>query len=236
MKHYYYYIRTIIVKIIFNLIPIRYLYAIIDILSIKEFKKLFISSEMVSNCFKWDKQKIRYNVWDKFLENENLINQKIQYFEFGVFQGESIKYFANKLKNKDNIFIGYDTFCGLPTDWQSAPKGLFSTDGKIPIIDDSRIKFIKGIFQNSFDSSIINKDIKTIIHFDADMYSSTLYLLFKLHEKLDQYYFIFDEFEGEELRALKDYMSVYNVDVKISFFSKFNGLITVATGKIIIKR
>lgn len=125
MKNYYYYIRTIIVKIIFNLIPIRYLYSIIDILSIKEFKKLFINSEMVSSCLKWDKQKVRYNVWDKFLENENLINQKIQYFEFGVFQGESIKYFANKLKNKDNIFVGYDTFFGLPTEWQSAPKGLF---------------------------------------------------------------------------------------------------------------
>ena len=99
MKNYYYYIRTIIVKIIFNLIPQRYLYSIIDILSIKEFKKLIINSEMVSSCLKWDKQKVRYNVWDKFLENENLINQKIQYFEFGVFQGESIKYFAKKLKN-----------------------------------------------------------------------------------------------------------------------------------------
>lgn len=41
MKNYHY-IRTIIVKIILNLIPMRYLYSIIDILSIKEFKKLFL--------------------------------------------------------------------------------------------------------------------------------------------------------------------------------------------------
>ena len=30
--------------------------------------------------------------------------------------------------------------------------------------------------------------------------------------------------------ALKDYMKVYDVDVKINYYSKFNGLITVATG------
>ena len=232
MKNYYYYLRTRLIKFIFYLIPIKYFYSIIDILSIKESKNLFIDSKQLSNNFKWDKQKIRYDVWDKFISSEGLINQKIQFLEFGVYQGESIKYFAKKLLNEDNIFLGYDTFFGLPTNWQSAQKGLFSTDGEVPKTDDKRIKFIKGIFQKSFDISAINKNIKTIVHFDADMYSSTLFLLFKLHEKLDEYYFIFDEFEGEELRALKDYMKVYDVDVKINFFSKFNGLITVATGKI----
>ena len=68
---------------------------------------------------------------------------------------------------------------------------------------------------------------------EINLYISSLNsLLFKLHEKLDEYYFIFDELEGEELRVLKDFMKVYDLDVKINFFSKFNGLITVATGKI----
>ena len=232
MKNYYYYFRTILVKFIFHIIPIKYFYSVIDILSIKESKNLFIDSEQVSNSLKWDKQKIRYDVWDKFITKEDLINQQIQFLEFGVYQGESIKYFAKKLANENNLFIGYDTFFGLPTDWQSAKKGLFSTDGNVPKTDDKRIKFIRGIFQESFDNSIIDKNIKTIVHFDADMYSSTLFLLFKLHEKLNEYYFIFDELEGEELRALKDYMNVYDVDVKINFFSKFNGLITVASGTI----
>ena len=235
MRNYYYYFRTIIVKFIFHLIPIKIFYSIIDILSIKESKNLFTGSEQVSSNLKWDKQKIRFDVWDKFISREHLTNQKIQFLEFGVFQGESIKYFAKNLSNEENKFIGYDTFFGLPTDWQNAKKGLFSTEGEIPVTDDKRIKFVKGIFQESFDNSIIDKNIKTLIHFDADMYSSTLFLLFKLHEKLDEYYFIFDELEGEELRALKDYMKVYDVDVKINFFSKFNGLITVATGKIIIQ-
>ena len=235
MKNYYYYFRTILVKFIFYLIPIKYFYSIIDILSIKESKNLFINSQQVSNSLKWNKQKIRYDVWDKFISEEDLINQQIQFLEFGVYQGESIKYFAKKLTKDNNIFIGYDTFFGLPTDWQSAKKGLFSTDGNFPITDDKRIRFIRGIFQESFDDSIIDKNINTIVHFDADMYSSTLFLLFKLHEKLDEYYFIFDELEGEELRALKDYMSVYVVDVEINFFSKFNGLVTVAAGKIKIR-
>jgi hypothetical protein len=148
-----------------------------------------------------------------------------------VYKGESIKYFAKKLLNKNNIFIGYDTFVGLPTDWQSAKKGMFSTDGKLPETNDKRISFVKGIFQKTFDNSFIDKNIKTIVHFDADMYSSTLFLLFKLHDILDEYYFIFDELEGEEFRALKDYMKVYNVNIEVSYYSKFNGLITVATGK-----
>ena len=235
MKNYFYYLRTILFKFFFCLIPIKYLYAVIDILAIKESKNLFIDSIQISNNFKWDKKKIRFDVWDKFISKEDIVNQKIQYLEFGVYKGESIKYFANKLLNKENIFIGYDTFFGLPTDWQSAQKGMFSTDGKVPETDDKRIRFVKGIFQKTFDNSIIDKSIKTIIHFDADMYSSTLFLLFKLHETLDEYHFIFDELEGEELRALKDYMKVYNVEVKINYYSKFNGLITVAAGIIKIR-
>jgi hypothetical protein len=94
---------------------------------------------------------------------------------------------------------------------------------------------VRGIFQETFYNSIIDKNIKTIIHFDADMYSSTLFLLLKLHETLDEYYFIFDEFEGEELRALNNYMEVYQVDVRINYYSKFNGLITVAAGFIKIR-
>ena len=232
MKNYYYYLRTVLFKFIFHLIPIKYLYAVIDILAIKESKNLFIGSKQISNNLKWDKKKIRFDVWDKFISTENLTNQKIQFLEFGVYKGESIKYFAKRLLNRDNIFIGYDTFVGLPTDWQSAKKGMFSTDGKLPETDDKRISFVKGIFQKTFNNTIIDKNIKTIIHFDADMYSSTLFLLFKLHEILDEYYFIFDELEGEELRALKDYMKVYDIDLEISYYSKFNGLITVATGKI----
>ena len=230
MKNYYFYFRTIFIKFIFKLIPINFFLSIIDILSIKESENLFIDAVQVSNSLKWDNQKIRFNVWDKYLSQNDLTTQKIQFFEFGVYEGLSIKYFAKKLTNENNTFIGYDTFYGLPTNWQTAKKGLFSTDGKFPKVDDKRIKFVKGLFQESFDSSVIEKNCKTLVHFDADMYSSTLFLLFKLHEKLDEYYFIFDEFEGEELRALKDYMKVYNVNVKIDFFSKFNGLVTVATG------
>jgi hypothetical protein len=42
--------------------PIKYLYAVIDILAIKESKNLFINSTQISNNLKWDKKKIRFDV------------------------------------------------------------------------------------------------------------------------------------------------------------------------------
>ena len=38
----------------------------------------------------------------------------VTYVEFGVWKGESIKYFASNIKDCKSIFIGLDSFEGLP--------------------------------------------------------------------------------------------------------------------------
>ena len=43
------------------------------------------------------------------------------------------------------------------------PKGMWNVDGKLPNIDDKRVKFIKGKFQNTY--SEIEKNINKKIFF-----------------------------------------------------------------------
>ena len=82
---------------------------------------------------------------------------------------------------------------------------------------------MKGWFQNTADSGIraakeaAPKDAIPIVHFDADLYSSTLFLLCRLYAEFDEYYFIFDEFMTHECRSLLNYMQSHGCDV--TFYS-----------------
>ncbi|MEP9348090.1 class I SAM-dependent methyltransferase [Xanthobacter sp. KR7-225] len=159
----------------------------------------------------------REGVWDKLIADVKP-STPVLYLEFGVWQGYSIKYFAQHFTNPESRFVGCDSFYGLPVEWGDSPAGRFSTEGNIPQTDDARIQFVKGWFQNTFPQVI---DIvkahgagKTIIvHFDADIYSATLFLLNELHKLFDSYEFVFDEFTGEESLALLNYMEAYGSDV-----------------------
>lgn len=91
----------------------------------------------------------------------------------------------------------------------------------MPKIDDTRVTFVKGWFQNSVPEFL--KDFSTdattvLVHFDADLYSSTLYLLNALSGYLPKYYFIFDEFPGDEVRALYNFKQSYGAATQ--FFGK----------------
>jgi len=67
--------------------------------------------------------------------------------EFGVFKGRTINYFASKLKN--NIIYGFDSFEGLPDEWNADnPKGKFSLNGKRPKVKKNG-KLIKGLCQET---------------------------------------------------------------------------------------
>ena len=160
-------------------------------------------------------------MWYSAIEKIGL-EKKISFIEFGTFEGYSIKKFAQLNKNQDSIFVGCDTFIGLPERWNKMPKGMWNVDGKLPIIDDKRVKFIKGKFQNTY--SEIEKNINTnnelLFHFDADLYSATLFLLTKL-DKFREYYAIFDEFTGHESRAIYNYCQSYDADIE--FYGKTIG-------------
>jgi hypothetical protein len=111
--------------------------------------------------------------------------------------------------------MGFDTFTGLPEEWEGhAPAGHFSTQGNVPAIDDWRVTFCKGLFAQTLPRVI--DDIKklaagrtVVVHVDADLFSSTLFVLTFLWPHLDRYYVLFDEFFGEESLALSMFLKAY---------------------------
>lgn len=182
-------------------------------------KKYFVGLSSTRNFKK------REDLWDSVLENVNP-NHKITLLEFGVFEGYSINYFAKRNSNPLSRFIGLDSFEGLPEDWsQNYPKGTFSTKGKVPTVNDERISFIKGWFQDSWGSLQIEltsvEDLgNLIVHYDADLFSSTLFVLTKLDTLKVPYIAIFDEFSNQEARALYNYCQAYLANVE--FLGKTN--------------
>ena len=140
----------------------------------------------------------------------------LTYLEFGVFQGWSIKTIAEKFRHPEARFFGFDCFEGLPERWDpNNDIGQFSTNGAPPILSDSRIKFIKGWFQDTVPeflrSHILNGPV--LVHYDADLYSSTLFLLTSLSNYLNGYYFIFDEFFPDEVNALREFALSYPIEI-----------------------
>lgn len=164
----------------------------------------------------------RRDLWDYAIENFLRPDLALTYLEFGVWQGESIKHFAARNRNERSRFYGFDSFEGLPEDWGPMSKGTFDQRGAIPQTTDSRIKFIKGWFQDSWDSSypIIRESLggTLAVHYDADLYSSTLFALTKVDVLKRAYVAIFDEFTGHETRALYNYCQAYGA--KVDFLAK----------------
>lgn len=157
----------------------------------------------------------REELWDQCLATVES-DLSITFVEFGVWKGYSIKYFAEKQRGADSVFVGLDSFEGLPEAWAHLEKSHFSTGGDVPQTDDSRIHFIKGWFQDTFRElrEFVEHRNNFIVHYDADLYSSTLFCLTQLDHFKQSYLAIFDEFSGHETRALYNYLQMSQATVE----------------------
>lgn len=167
--------------------------------------------------------KDRYELYE-YIQKNLIKNRSIDYFEFGVYKGESLHYWVKMNTNPRSRFFGFDSFKGLPEEWTkvwgSLPEGSFNVDGKTPSIGDPRVNLIKGWFQDTLDIFLRDYDTNDglkVVHIDADLYSSTLYVLTKLDNLLSKGdIIIFDEFSsGDECKAFLDYSSAYMKNFKI---------------------
>jgi hypothetical protein len=149
-------------------------------------------------------------------------NEPITYLEFGVADGPSFRRMVGEFSHPDSLFVGFDSFVGLPEDWLMHKRGTFSNNGVTPEIDDTRVRFVQGWFQNTLHDSLIwlrdRLKGRVLIHYDSDLYYSTLFLLTSLWPHCPEYYFMMDDFLQDDIVALHDFSHAYPVD--ISFLAR----------------
>lgn len=170
----------------------------------------------------------REDMWSYVMSNFE--DKKILFLEFGVHKGYSIEKFSKMNANTDTRFIGFDSFEGLPKNWRNFitfyKKNHFDTGGVTPNIDDSRVSFQKGWFNKTLPEFLNEYSFSSykeiVVHLDADIYSSTFYVILKLSEKIDKFTIIFDELPGEEARALNDFIDIF--ESKITFIAYQSGI------------
>lgn len=158
--------------------------------------ELFHNAQQTTQSDDLDKE--RYNHLEAVC-NLNLIDGPI--LEFGVFQGGTINFIAEKFPNK--ILYGFDSFEGLPEDWNISykekynkhKKGYFSLQ-ELPEVK-SNVKLVKGFFDQSLPEWLSKNELEQIalLHVDSDLYSSAKIIFDNLNDYIvNGTIIVFDEF------------------------------------------
>jgi hypothetical protein len=143
--------------------------------------------------------------------------------EFGVWQGESLSFILKTVQElgRSSAVVGFDSFKGLSRDWRRRfERGTFAVEtSPAPILGAN---IVKGWFEETvrpFLSS--NTRPVTFVHFDADLYESTLTVLNELHAAgcirpglvmdFDDLYNYPRWYETGEYRALFEFSSKANL-------------------------
>jgi hypothetical protein len=144
---------------------------------------------------------------------QRIRDKRVLYLEFGVFQGASMRYWSQALTHSGARLHGFDSFEGLPEDFDvRGPnvKGTFSTGGVMPKIDDPRVEFFKGWFEDSLPGYVVPAHDVLVICLDADLYSSTIFVLRHMKDWIKPGTFIyFDDMSrpDHEPRALAQFLT-----------------------------
>ena len=145
---------------------------------------------------------------------------KITYLEFGVASAASFRWWLANNANPESAFFGFDTFEGLPESWFIFKKGAMSFQQ--PDIADPRAAFYKGLFQETLFRFLAEHPqhgaTQKVIHMDADLYSSTLFVLSSLapYLRVGDILF-FDEFNvpNHEFAAWHDYIRSFYIEYEV---------------------
>lgn len=180
----------------------------------------------------WEKERVptgtprferRFRLYDH-LQAQVLKDEPVDYLEFGVYKGESMGYWTDIHRHPDSRFVGFDSFEGLPEDWTyfggTIERSTFDAGGKPPAIADERVEFVKGLFQQSLPPFLdkFEPRSRVLLHVDADLYSSALYVLTQCDRILTPGSIVlFDEFASvmDEFAALRDYCASYQRDYDV---------------------
>lgn len=161
----------------------------------------------------------REELYEYIVQTQDL-NKGIDYLEFGVAKGVSLKWWMNRIEYTEARFYGFDTFSGLPEDWGPFKKGDMNNGDAPPEIDDKRHTFYQGLFQQTLIPFLKGYETqkRKVIHMDADLYSSTLYVLTQITPFLKSGDIIFfDEFNVpmHEFKAFKDWTTAFYIKYRV---------------------
>jgi len=177
----------------------------------------------------------KFDLYSSICESEHL-DDRIHYLEFGVATGYSFKWWVTHIHHGQARFTGFDTFTGLPEDWGIWLKGSLSTGGKVPELQDERCDFLVGLFQETLGTFMKNElldDHRLVLHLDADLYTSTLFVLTSLGHKLKKGdIVIFDELSSmrcpeQEFRAFVDFVSSFRIGYKVLGATKLHKQVAI---------
>lgn len=141
-------------------------------------------------------------------------DREVLYCEFGVFEGYATRWWSRALRNPKARLHGFDSFEGLPDDYDDPGgkyvKGHFSTGGRTPDIDDPRVEWFVGWFDDTLPDYQVPDHEVLVLNLDADLYSSTKLVLDTLRPHITAGTFIyFDELSrpAHEPRAFTEFMA-----------------------------
>ena len=165
--------------------------------------------------------------------NLNLITGDI--LEFGVYQGNTINFISDKFPNQ--TIYGFDSFEGLPEDWNISytekfnkhKKGYFAVDN-LPKVNDN-VKLVKGFFDTSLPKWLDENNLEEIslLHIDSDLYSSAKIIFDNLNNYIvPGTIIVFDEFypwgrkryetwAEHEYKALCEWLKNYDREIGILY-------------------
>jgi O-methyltransferase len=173
-------------------------------------------SDYYSRKFDYSK---RFLLYSHIIKKE-IKNSSIDYLEFGVSKGVSFRWWAEHIKDENSRFYGFDTFTGLPEDWGNFRKGDMDNNNEVPDINDRRCKFFQGLFQQTLPQFLKSTPPggRKIIHMDADLYTSTLFVLTSISSILQKDdIIIFDEFNVpmHEFKAFSEWVNAFYIKYEV---------------------
>jgi Macrocin-O-methyltransferase (TylF) len=137
--------------------------------------------------------------------------RRVLYLEFGVREGKSMRIWSRLLSHPEAKLHGFDSFEGLPHDWtlEGHGRGDFSTGGAPPRIDDDRVRFFVGWFDETLPTYEWPEHDVLFAMMDADLYTSTVTALEHVKDHLRPgSYLYFDQLHHrcDELRAFAEFV------------------------------
>lgn len=194
----FYKIRHLFINLIINAIHYDRMNFVSFLQTKAHEKTIEILGDDISNSLFFEN---KHDLWDltiDYIKNINKKNNLKVCLEFGVGAGESIRFFAKKLKLKNIDIIGFDTFYGNPEVWPGTNNKIGSSNqnGELPKNLPKNAKIVKGLIENTLEEYLKKNNITKIdfIHIDVNIYSASKHILQKTKNYMDSgSYILFDE-------------------------------------------